>query len=273
MRFQQDFKDRFSHCLEDGLSDRSKHRLTRVISLGLLLSALTACDQEQAVKLQQFEQEGDTLVESALLLDVAEIEDEIQGMKLIDVVSQVALPPPQHPQHTQASIGPVSAAQLKYAGRYHVEMTCEESQIPCKQGTVQYIVNLLPDSTSHRIILHLGKVYADQLDPIRSYRKDLWDYDETLHEIVIHMVEGADLFYQIDAEHNLQMDLDKTLNYNAFNQAFFKNQYPLPNFSYRLKRYDEHADQLSMTTNTEQDANAELASAATSALFSDVIVQ
>lgn len=270
MRHQQGFNDRLSNSQSLSLVYSINHSVIRMMSLGLLLSALSACDQEQVIKLQQFEQ-AESPVESAMQIDIAEIEDEIQGMKLIDVVNQVALPPQHHPQHTQASIGPVSEAQSKYVGRYHVEMTCEASQIPCQQGTVQYIVNLLPDSTSHRIILHLGKVYADQLDPIRSYRKDLWDYDEQLHEIVIHMSEGADLFYRIDAEDNLEMDLDKTLNNTPFNQAFFKSQYPLPNFSYQLKRYAEHEDIKSLMT--EQDDHTGLASAAASALFSDVIGQ
>lgn len=251
---------RFDQYLNDNRSYNLHHRWVRTISLGVLLAALTACDQEQPVKLQQFNQEQSS-IESELLHEVAEIEDEIQGMKLIDVVSQATVPQQNHPKHTQASMGPVSEAQLKYVGRYHVEMSCEQSQIPCQQGTVQYIVNLLPDSTSHRIVLHLGKVYADRLDPIRSYRKDLWDYDEQLHEIVIHLSEGADLFYRIDEDQNLEMDLDKTLNDNPFNREFFKQHYPLPNFSYRLKRYDESEAPDSLELNAELDSSAAQASA------------
>ena len=127
-----------------------------------------------------------------------------------------------------------------YVGRYLARIPCDDGFIPCKEGTAEFILNLLPDGTVHRSIIHYGKVFADK--PVTeasntTYRKDMWSLDHVNHEIIVHRTEGVIFYYHIQDKNHLVMDVARIHNDKVgANKAMFKSGYPKPAKAYVLTR-------------------------------------
>lgn len=198
--------------------------------LGGLLSLLVGCEQAQDESALSAAQ-----LASAVHPAAAQAEKpDAKVVTLADVISQSQLPHDTHKPYAQDSEHRMSSLQLSHVGRYYTTMSCEEALIQCERGEVQYILNLLPDGTAHRMLLRPGRVYVRHNGPVQSYRQDLWHYDPETHEVIVHLREGVEVFYQVDQQNNLQMELEKTLNYNDNNKQFFSRHYPAPSYSYKL---------------------------------------
>lgn len=198
-----------------------------VISCVLLL--LVGCGQEQEQQAVQAASAPQATVVDATV-------HESKAATLADVISQSHLPHDTHKPYPQDGEQRISSLQLSYAGRYYTTMSCEEALIRCQHGQVQYILNLLPDGTAHRMLVRPGRVYVRHEGPVQSYRQDLWSFDPETHEVIIHLREGVEVFYLVDQQHNLQMELDKTLNYDENNKQFFSIHYPAPSYAYKLTK-------------------------------------
>lgn len=205
------------------------------LNLSLVLLLLVGCEQEH-----EQPPHAAQAVSAAQVTTVGTGVHEGNAATLADVISQSHLPHDTHKPYPQDSEQQISSLQLSYAGRYYTMMSCDEALIRCDQGQVQYILNLLPDGTAHRMLVRPGRVYVRHEGPVQSYRQDLWSFDPETHEVIIHLREGAEVFYLVDQQNNLQMELDKTLNYDEDNKRFFTQHYPAPSYAYKLIRDTEH---------------------------------
>lgn len=162
----------------------------------------------------------------------------VHGQRLTEVAGQATLATQQpnldNPLPEQAKV---------YAGRYHASIPCDDGFIPCKEGTAEFILNLLPDGTVHRSIIHYGKIFADK--PVTqegntTYRKDMWSLDEANHEIIVHRKEGVIFYYHIQGKNHLVMDVARISNDTVgANKEMFKNGYPKPAKAYVLTRAED----------------------------------
>lgn len=80
------------------------------------------------------------------------------GKKLSDVAGQATLPETQHPSSNQPKL---SKEALAYVGRYHFQMSCEDSLNVCDQSDAEYILTLLADGTAHQTIIGLGRLASE----------------------------------------------------------------------------------------------------------------
>lgn len=153
-----------------------------------------------------------------------------QGESLKNLVAKPAGGYEENMQQNQLSV-----QAKKIVGRYWVRVSCEDPIVKCKDGSADYIVTLLDTGDVRRTIVYLGSVA-----PIkeRQYRKDIWKYNEANQEVVIHLVEGAKFYLDVNQAQNLVINIEKTLADSAENQAFF-SQRNLPLENYELKR-DNH---------------------------------
>ena len=126
---------------------------------------------------------------------------------------------------------PISQNAQQYVGRYFTQVECTDPFVQCPEGTADFILNLLSDGTAHRTIIHLGKVtFASKL----QYRQDRWSYDATAHQIILHRASGVEFFYDLDAENNLVMDLEKIRSATETNRRYFAEGNPFPSRAYTL---------------------------------------
>lgn len=209
-------------------------RFSCALGLSILLVFLTACERRQSTSLSELKRNQEQ--NAAAVKQAKALPDNGGGVTLIDVVNQSAVPKYHHEPQAHQHSSRASEQQLQYVGRYHTEMSCADSLLQCEDGNVDYILNLLPDGSAHRSIVHLGRVYSVKTGIVKTYRKDSWSYDAESNEIIVHLIEGADLIYQIGLQQDLILALDKTLNKNKINNDFFENRYPLPSYAYHLKK-------------------------------------
>lgn len=165
-------------------------------------------------------------------------EDTTPGTKLIDVVNQAPLPPElgrqQQDQHQSKT-----SLRTQYAGRYHAKINCERTLVSCEKGEVEYVLNLLEDGGAYRTIIRQGKIYVDEGNGTQSYRQDSWEFDPQEDDLVIYLKEGAELFFDVDEQANLHLDVYKTLNYDQDNRDFFRSRLASGYESYMLTKIKE----------------------------------
>lgn len=151
----------------------------------------------------------------------------LTGKKLTDVAGQVATPIDE-----EGITDHISDNALPYAGRYRVAVSCKDPIVFCEKGTADFILNLLPDGTAHRTVIHLGTItFASE----NQYRQDYWKYDELNHQIILKRMSGVEFFYDIDKDKNLTMNLDRIANATDVNRVFFQEGNPFPHEAYKLK--------------------------------------
>ncbi|OTG80650.1 hypothetical protein [Acinetobacter sp. ANC 4648] len=217
----------------------------RIGCLSLCLSfLLSACGQQQQDFTMDSEPSDDDSQTSTATLQADQEsivsgtfdEGEDQGKKLTDVAGQASIPMLGNQRSSHKS-SQLSEQQLKYVGRYSTQINCSDHFVDCEKGTVEYILNLLPDGTAHRTIVYSGRMHLDtdnQGNTIQPYRKDTWSYEN--NEIVIHLAEGAEFYYTIDEQQNLVMNLEKILESNKRKNHVFANKDSIPDQAYVLMK-------------------------------------
>ncbi len=205
----------------------------KYIHSGCLILAcwgLTACSPSQHQETATGDNAGQNNTESTLRQDAE------NAHKLTDVAGKASVPMDEG----RVSGRDIKAYEQPLAGRYMGRMSCQDDFARCDKGSAEYILNLLPDGTAHRTIIHYGKIVADaQNETINNsainYRKDSWFVNETEQEVVVHLVEGANFYFKIDPSGNLIMNLDKINNpENIMNRELFARGYPQPSEYYVL---------------------------------------
>ncbi len=135
---------------------------------------------------------------------------------------------------------PVPAYARNFIGRYHANIPCEDDFVSCEQGAAEFILNLLPDGTVHRSIIHYGKVFTDRNAAAGgdgAYRKDTWTVNPEQTELTVHRKEGVNFYYRIEDPNRLVMDVEKIRNdHQAKNKEMFAKGYPQPARAYQLIR-------------------------------------
>lgn len=163
------------------------------------------------------------------VVDDVEPRDQI-GQSLNQIAGRTILPEQQ--QTTDAS-NQTNPHSLAFVGRYRVAISCRDAFAGCDIGTADYILNLLPDGTAHRIFVHMGKVH---LMSNQKELKDSWYYDVAQQHIVVIRGNGVGFYYQIDQDKNLVMDLEKIATATENNKQFFAQGHPMPQHAYVLTR-------------------------------------
>lgn len=157
------------------------------------------------------------------------------GKKLTELAGQASMP-----DNEAASTVQQASAEDKapYIGRYHVQISCKDDFVQCSEGSAEYILTLAADGSAYRSIIYTGKLFSEKMaedSNIRTYRRDTWSVNPENAELVVHLEEGAKFYYRVDQQHNLILDIDRTLDLNnQTNQHFFAAGYPMPTQAYRL---------------------------------------
>ena len=187
--------------------------------LGMLLVSVFACDSQYST---------DHPIIDELLRN--EIEQQVEGQKLRQIASEVVMP-----NRTRVSNTQVPEQARPYIGRYKVVMRCEDPVVKCEQGTADFILSLLEDGTAHRSIIYLGTISFPSEE---QHRQDIWVYQPSNHQIVLKRANGVEFFYDIDADGNIVMNLDKIAYATATNRAYFAKNNQFPTQAYKLMKIE-----------------------------------
>lgn len=158
------------------------------------------------------------------------ISERIEGYKLKDLAGQTHLPRYESVQDQQNIISDA----LVYAGRYKVEIGCEDAFVECEEGTVDLVLNLLSNGTAHRTIVYIGSMTSDTL---KQYRQDHWAYDMSHHQIIVERETGVTVFYDISESGDLVLNRDKTATATEINREYFTEN-ALPAESYIFNKIE-----------------------------------
>lgn len=125
--------------------------LARVCTIVLLGALMGGCDLSQSET-----RESSPLSQGQLpSLNNINYTDEslVTGRKLTEVAGRASLPVLQNEQNEE-----VRSTNLQYAGRYYTQVPCQDAFVNCGKGRAEYILNLLPDGSAHRMIATFGRV-------------------------------------------------------------------------------------------------------------------
>lgn len=198
-----------------------RHTIYQICMVPFLIVGITACDQDHSESMVNNTKET---FQGASKDDY----EPVTGRKLTDVAGQAAIP-----VGSEESIGQVVTDNaLPYVGRYHVVVSCQDPIVFCKDGTADFVMNLLADGTAHRTIIHSGTI---TFATAQQYRQDHWKYDEINHQIILQRSNGVEFFYDIDKNKNLTMNLNKIANGSDVNRKFFQEGNAFPHEAYVLK--------------------------------------
>lgn len=185
------------------------------------LSLITGCDH--ANKFQDLEKHSEEFRQP-------EQQKSEEGKKLTDVAGRASLPPTNKPTSHKLKL---SKTAENIVGRYRVLIDCKDAFVQCEKGTAEFILNLLPDGSAHRIFVHMGKVtYAKS----HEYREDAWVYDHALNQVILIRGSGIQFYYNVGEDGSLTMDLNKIANFTPENRQFFAEGNPFPEQAYTLVR-------------------------------------
>lgn len=214
------------------------------VSVGVLLSlGLMACDSHHAEPLRQQPQTQSDREASHVLADEQEqASSDTEAMSLNQVAGQATLPHPvvrKHDHHQP------SGADLIYAGRYHARIPCTDPFAGCvnNEKEAEYILNLLNDGSVYWTNTSFGRLGSDPSRSVAKIEQTCkqvhWHVHKELNEIMVRC-DAADLnlYYQINSNRDLVLNLDKMWNEgNGNNRKFFK-EYPFPQQAYVFKRVE-----------------------------------
>ena len=202
-------------------------------SVGALLSfGLSACDSHhpESAKQQAQTQPSHEIMES----------DPQHGMSLTQVAGQVTLPRPVTHKHTPTKL---SETELAYVGRYHARIPCTDAFAGCvnNEKEAEYIMNLLEDGSVYWTNTSFGRLGSDLSRNVakieQTCKQVQWRVEPVEKEIVVRCAAAdVNLYYQINQDQNLVMDLDKIWNGDqGRNRKFFK-EYPFPKKAYVFEK-------------------------------------
>lgn len=209
--------------------------LTSLLSAGVLFG-VSACDhhsemQHQTQTPSDHEQRAASLVvedEQPVAHDEAKVLTEVAGRATIpNVVSKhTTQPAPQ---------------DLIYVGRYHARIPCTDPFAGCVNGEkeAEYIINLLEDGSVYWMNTSFGRL---GIDPARSSAKieqtcKQVQWQVNGKELMIRCeAAGVNLYYQINQNRDLVLDLDKIWNSDHGQNRQFFNEYPFPQKAYIFEK-------------------------------------
>lgn len=154
-----------------------------------------------------------------------------EGRTLTDIAGQATVPVFEKHQ-TKSSI---DEQAMPYVGRYYVSISCDDPLVSCESGHADFILNLLPDGTAHRTIIHLGTI---TFESHKQYRQDTWSYQPELKQITLHRANGVEFFYTMKDTHTMVLNREKVRNFTQTNIDFFAQGGAFPLENYVLKRAD-----------------------------------
>lgn len=214
-------------------------------SVGVLLSlGLSACDSHHPEPVKQQPQTQPSRETSEVLADEQEeqLASDTQGVSLTQVAGQATLP---HPATHKLELSQPSEADMIYVGRYHARIPCTDAFAGCvnNEKEAEYILNLLGDGSvywTNTSFSRLGSDPSRNTAKIEQTCKQVqWRAHKELNEIMIRC-DAADvnLYYKINKNKDLVMNLDKIWNGdNGHNRKFFK-EYPFPEQAYVFKEVE-----------------------------------
>lgn len=201
-------------------SKKMYYRSAILIASVLVVLKLTACDQSSKIEeLEKYDVEMRSQMQSST-------ED---GRVLTEVAGKAVAPV------TQQKIGSnhLDQAAQPYAGRYHVSVSCEDPIVKCNGGSADFILNLLPDGTAHRTIIHLGTI---TFESHQQYRQDRWIYHPEMNQIILQRANGVEFLYTVNGVNSIVMDRRKIRDYSPKNIEYFAQGGAYPLHDYVLKR-------------------------------------
>lgn len=154
-----------------------------------------------------------------------------EGRTLTDIAGK-ATAPALEKTLSKASIDPQA---VPYVGRYYASISCEDPLVSCESGHADFILNLLPDGTAHRTIIHLGTI---TFESHKQYRQDTWSYQPELKQITLHRASGVEFFYTMQDTNTMVLNREKVRNFTQTNIDFFAQGGAFPLENYVLKRAD-----------------------------------
>lgn len=203
-------------------------------SVGFLLSlGLSACDSHHPEPAKQPTQtqpdrEADAVRDQSV--------SDSHGVALTEVAGQATLP---HSTVSKHNLNKPSEADLVYAGRYHARIPCTDAFAGCvnNEKEAEYILNLLSDGSVYWTNTSFGRLGAESTRNIakieQTCKQVQWHVHQELNEIVVRCeAANVNLYYQINQNQDLVLNLDKIWNGdNGNNRTFFK-EYPFPKQAY-----------------------------------------
>ncbi|QER38493.1 hypothetical protein F2A31_01740 [Acinetobacter suaedae] len=204
----------------------------------LLVLGLSACDNHHPEPTQQ------TPIQPNQDMKVVDEQPSAadEGVSLTKIAGQASLP---YSGSRARNLTQPSEASLAYVGRYHARIPCSDPFAGCvnQENEAEYILNLLEDGSVYWTNTSFGRL---GMDPSRNVAKIeqmcnqvQWYAHEEQNEIMVRCdAANINLYYQIDRNQDLVLDLDKLWHgNNGENQAFFK-EYPFPKKAYVFKKVD-----------------------------------
>lgn len=186
-------------------SSSQQIKLPHLMCMGVIGMSLTACDASNSSH------------EHVSSQHVRPSEMNVQidsGKKLSDVAGQATLPVSQHAFKNAE----ISEDALRYVGRYHTRIACVDTAFNCPQGSAEYILTLLEDGTAHQTLVNPGRLGAEgNIKEKSAYRQDNWTLDKTHNQIVIELNEGVDIYYKIEPDQDLKLNLARTIDHEKLN--------------------------------------------------------
>ncbi|GAB3052167.1 hypothetical protein GCM10027155_18140 [Acinetobacter apis] len=125
-------------------------------------------------------------------------------------------------------------------GRYKVTISCKDPIARCtenEKGSVDFILNLLPNGTVYRFIKGLGAIKLDSRNSPHYFR-DHWGITQINQSkyVVISYSTGMRVFYRVEPNHSLLMDTSRN---KLVNLKAYRAGYPFASQNYYLKRVPE----------------------------------
>lgn len=134
----------------------------------------------------------------------------------------------------------LTETEKKLVGRYKVTISCKDPIARCtenEKGSVDFILNLLPDGTVYRFIKGLGAIKLDSRNS-PHYTRDYWEVTQINQKtyVVISYSTGMRIFYRSEPHNTLLMDTprNKLVNLKAYRAG-----YPFASQNYYLKKVVE----------------------------------
>lgn len=210
------------------------------LSVGtLLVLGLTACDghhPEPAISHSQTQPKPVEAAVSTVLADDQTVSSE--GVSLTEIAGQAMIP-----HVVSKRMEKPSQQDLIYAGRYHARIPCSDPFAGCvnNENEAEYIINLLEDGSVYWINTSFGRLGSDpsrDMTEIEQMCKQVqWHAHKELNEIMIRCENAnVNLYYKINKEQNLVLDLDKIWNGDHGQNRKFFNEYPFPKKAYVFEK-------------------------------------
>lgn len=197
-----------------------------MVMFGLSVISITACNYE----IEKPIKDNTTTHDQGVSISDANVEP--SSKKLTEVAGHSNFPVDE-----KMVIAPVADYAIDFVGRYYAKVNCNDGFAPCSAGTAEFVLTLLADGTVYRSIIQHGKVFTfknEIQDAKATYRKDHWEVNPARTELIVHRKEGVDIYYDIQDNLHLVMNVEKTRRSNPAEKLL-----KLPTVSYVLKKDSE----------------------------------